>query len=77
MRHPETEATEVFISNVSMKTFQSLPYASKRLGTTTFDGEGRQFAVPDWRPFFLSTAEISATDVIALARKIRVLEGLA
>ncbi len=66
----------MFVSNVSPTTFGTLPYATKRLGTRTFDGNGREFLVEGWFPMFLAKSELPESELLVLSRRIQKLEGL-
>lgn len=60
-RHPELAVGEVLFRNMTRAEFDDLPFATKRLGITAYDGEGRPCHPGDWRPVFVSFDEVVAS----------------
>lgn len=74
--HPEQKRDEMFVSNVSKVIFSVLRYTTKRLGTKTFNGNGKEFFAGDWYPMFISKREMPESQRPSLAFRIRELEEL-
>ncbi len=71
--HPETQQGEVFFMNSNAKGFGAMGLETKRMGSTTYDGEGNRISHDDWSPVFIQQKEIDSQELslMDLRRKWR------
>lgn len=74
--HPEKKYDELFISNVSHSIFNSTNLNSKRLGKSSFDGQGNRIYSNDWFPMFVKSKELDTYNISLgeLRLKIRMMD---
>lgn len=71
-KHPECLKSEMFIKNVSVEEFNTLPYLTKRLGNKSYNGLGNELDSKNWFPFFIDEKEfrLQKLSLIEFRRKL-------